>query len=31
LLYGYIYHKKWFDIGWKESLVQTEKDFVCRC
>ncbi|MDO8428370.1 MAG: nucleotidyltransferase family protein [Candidatus Diapherotrites archaeon] len=31
LLYGFVYSDKWFDIGWKESLRQTEQEFVCRC
>lgn len=26
-IYGYVYEKKWFDIGWKESLDHARKEY----
>lgn len=26
-IYAYVYHEKWFDIGWKESLEYARKEF----
>jgi len=27
-VYGYIYHEKWFDIGWPEALHRAEQEFA---
>lgn len=27
-VYGYVYHEKWFDIGWIESLEQARREFT---